>query len=87
MSTETATHPSTQWSLKIPAHLRAPFLKVEAQLKKELGTSPSVEELIIMWLGCATPEIIVQEFEEAVLGITGSTLRPNAEGQYDETSL
>jgi len=72
---------------EIPPHLREPFAKVEAQLKKELGVSPSVEELIIMWIACATPEIIVQEFEEAVLGMASSSLRPNAEGQYDETSL
>lgn len=74
-------------TLEIPTRFRDVFLKVEAILKKEYGASPPVDDLIRMWIGCATPEELLQEFEEAVLGLSPSTIRPDAEGLYDEKSL
>jgi hypothetical protein len=74
-------------ALEISPEILALYTKTEAIIRKAYGESPSAHELMLFWLTCATPELIIQEFEEAVLGTNASTLLPNEEGHYDEKSL
>jgi hypothetical protein len=67
--------------------LRENFEKAEARLKKSYGESPSVHDLMRLWLACASSWDVVREFEEGVLEIKGSTLRRTEEGDYDEQAL
>ena len=85
MSTAISSAPAT--SLEIPAHLRENFEKAGARLKKSYGESPSVHDLMRLWLACASSWDVVREFEEGVLEIKGSTLRRTDEGDYDEQAL
>lgn len=74
-------------SLEVSPETLALYVKTEAIIRKAYRESPSAHELMRFWLTCATPELIIQEFEEAVLGTNASTLLPNEEGHYDEKSL
>lgn len=85
MSTATSVAPTT--SLEIPAHVRENFEKAEARLRKAYGESPSVHDLMRLWLACASSWDVVREFEEGVLEIKGSTLSRTDEGDYDEQAL
>jgi len=72
---------------EIPPHLLEPFEKAEAYLEKVYGASPSVEDLIRLWIASATVWNIVTEFERAVLGAKNGTLSPDDEGNFDERVL
>ena len=85
MNAATSAPPAV--SLEIPAHLRENFEKAEARLKKSYGESPSVHDLMRLWLACASSWDIERQFEEGVLEIKGSTLRRTDEGHYDEQAL
>ena len=79
--------PTPLIAFEVPPHLMAVFEKAEGQLRKLYGESPPATDLIRLWLACANSWEIVTEFERAVLDVTGSTMKPNDEGHFDERAL
>jgi hypothetical protein len=73
--------------LVLPPHLAASFERTDAQLREVYGASPGVTMLVRLWLACATPFRLRQEFERAVLGVNEPTIQPNANGIYDDDCL
>lgn len=73
--------------LILPPHLSAAFEQTEAQLRTIYGASPEVVTLVRLWLACATPFRVRQEFERAVLGVSEPTIQPNAQGVFDDDCL
>jgi hypothetical protein len=71
----------------LPPHLAAIFEKTEIELRDAYGISPGVTDLVRLWLACACPWRIREEFERAVLGIKQQTIHPNQEGNYDDDCL
>lgn len=57
-------------SMMIPPNLLKPFQQTETNLRQAYKTSPDVPTLIRMWLACATPGQMQEEFEEAVRDLT-----------------
>lgn len=58
-------------SMTIPPNLLRPFEQTEMNLREAYKTSPDIPTLIRMWLACATPEQMREEFEEAVMDLSG----------------
>lgn len=79
--------PTAVETLAIGAHHRANFEQAHAHLHKTYGKSPPPDDLMRLWLACATPWDITREFEESVLNIAGSDLVPDDNGHYAQTLL
>ena len=84
---QSEAHTAEEPALILPPHLVSAFEKTDAQLQSTYGKSPGVNALVRLWLACATPFRINQEFERAVLGVDQSTIQPNADGLYDDDCL
>ncbi|AWI08311.1 hypothetical protein [Ereboglobus luteus] len=73
--------------LAIGVHHRASFEQAHSHLEKTYGKSPPPDDLMRLWLACATPWDITREFEESVLNIAGSDLVPDDNGHYAQSLL
>lgn len=82
METKPPVHASIQ--LEIPPHLLEVFSLAERELTAAYGASPTVEQLIRMWLACATSWKLNTEFERGVMGINDVPLPMPLEEHYDE---
>ena len=74
-------------SFEIPADLLESFEKAEAYLKKTYGASPPIQDLVRLWIACATSWDAVTEFESAVRDLNRGTLSPDNEGHFNEQLL
>ena len=54
-------------NIVLPPGLFGLFEKAEAELKELYGVSPTVHDLICLWISCATSGEVRHQFEEAVL--------------------
>jgi hypothetical protein len=59
-------------TMEIPPNLLRPFQQTEMNLREVYQTSPDIPTLIRMWLACATPGQLQEEFEEAVRDLPGA---------------
>ena len=57
-------------SMLIPSNLLRPFEQAEMNLRQVYNSSPDVPTLIKMWLACATPGQLQEEFEEAMMDLS-----------------
>jgi hypothetical protein len=71
----------------LPLHLRENFQKAERNIREAYGKSPCADDLLRVWIACATSWSIQAQFEQAVLDIKKTSVEPNAEGQFDEDSF
>jgi hypothetical protein len=71
----------------LPAHLLENFEKAERNLRDLYGKSPSVSDLLRLWVATATSWEIQAEFERTVLSLKRGTAQPNQEGVFDEDSF
>ena len=69
------------------AHLTANFEKAERNIRETYGMSPSMPDLMRMWVASATSWDIQVEFERTVLSLKRGTAQPNKEGNFDEDSF
>jgi len=77
----------TAVSFEIPADLLESFEKAEAYLQKTYGASPPIQDLVRLWIACATSWDAVTEFESAVRELDRGTLSPDKEGHFNEQLL
>jgi len=71
----------------LPAHLLENFEKAERNLRAIYGKSPSVSDLLRLWVATATSWEVQAEFERTVLSLKRDTAQPNPEGVFDEDSF
>ncbi|AHF94693.1 hypothetical protein Ga0100231_018885 [Opitutaceae bacterium TAV4] len=77
----------TGLQMEIPPHLLDVFSRAERELAAAYGASPTVEQLIRMWLACATSWKVTTEFERGVMGIKNVPLPLPLEEHYDERAI
>ena len=71
----------------LPLHLLKNFEMAERSIRETYGESPSVSDLLRLWLATATSWEIQSEFERAVMSLKRGTAQPNKEGIFDEDSF
>ena len=57
-------------AMLIPSNLLKPFEQTEMNLRQVHKSSPDVPTLVKMWLACATPGQMQEEFEEAMMDLS-----------------
>lgn len=71
----------------LPPHLREKFKRVDREIHEAYGFAPGITRLARMWLACGSGPQIRREFELAVLDSNGPTIKPHANGEFDEDCL
>ena len=71
----------------LPPYLREKFERIDREIHEAYGFAPGITRLARMWLACGSGPQIRREFELAVLDSNGRTIKPHANGEFDENCL